>query len=74
MLWLIPAAILHVAVVPTVLGVRRVSREAASLRRELAAFVEARDALSELGNDVRSLAGALPELRLRTRPAPPGAP
>lgn len=74
MIWLVPAALAAVAVVPVVLAVRTAAREAAALRRELGAFVALREPILELRAEATGVARRLPELQLRTRPSATSAP
>ena len=73
MIWLVPAALVAIAAVPVFLGFRRVAAEAAALHRAIGAFQELQGPVLELRDEARAVAGRVPELRLRTRPAlPPG--
>lgn len=74
MIWLVPAALAAVAAVPLWLAVRRVAAEAAELQRTMAAAAALRAPILEVRAEARLVAARLPELRLRTRPAPPPAP
>jgi hypothetical protein len=73
-IWLVPAALLLVAVVPVLLAARRVAAEAAELHRAVASFAALREPVLELRDEVRAATTRVPELRLRTRPALPPAP
>lgn len=68
MFWAIPVGIALLAALPILVGVRRVSREAAALRREVTAVAALRAPVVSLVSDVKELREGLPELALRTRP------
>jgi len=74
MIWLIPAAVAALAVVPVLVGLRGAAREAAALRRELTAFVALREPVLELRAEATAVARRVPELQLRTRPSATSAP
>lgn len=74
MFWVIPAAVVLVAVVPVIAGVRRAGREAALLRRAMGDLAALREPVEALRTDLRQVTAKMPEMRLRTRPAPPPAP
>lgn len=59
MMWLLPAAIAVLGLVPIVVAARRITRESLALRRDLVRFSELRPALLELRSNatvVRSAA------------------
>ena len=73
MIWLIPAALALLAVVPLAVLARGVARELKALRRELAALAAVREPVLELRADVEELRAGMPEIRFRTRPPEPAA-
>ena len=59
MMWLLPAAVAVLAIVPILIAVRRVAAEALDLRREMYRFSELRPALLELRSDASTLRAGL---------------
>ena len=73
MIWAVPVGIAVVMALPIVQAVRRVSREAAALRRAMASFAELGPAVRELSDEARAAVGRVPELKVRARPTVPPA-
>lgn len=63
MIWLLPSALVVVANVAVLVGVRRVAAEAVQLRSALVDLASLRQSVDELRYDVRALRAAVPELR-----------
>jgi len=74
MIWLVPAALAVIAVVPVLMALRSAAREAAALRRELGEFVALRDPILELRTEATTVARRVPELQRRARPSATSAP
>lgn len=74
MIWILPVATAAVLALPLAVALRGAARDAAALRRELAAFASLREPILELRTEATAVARRVPELQKRARPSATSAP
>lgn len=74
MIWLLPVGVALAMALPIGLALRRVARESRMLSRSIAALVDLREPVLDLGTSIRGLREGVPLVRGRTRPGSSTAP